>query len=183
MKEIPFRTYSGRKLDLKNPNIERIEVVDIAHHLSRICRYTGAVPKHYSVAQHCIHVSKWLEDQGYNKELQLKGLLHDAAEYCLGDLHGPLKKYLAPENLYADLERAWEIAIGDKFEVKLYPMHETVHIADQVLLKREKLDLLRETTVWPSLIDIPDWNVEIHPQTSEWAREKYLERLFQLWRM
>jgi len=69
-----------------------IRIVDIAHHLSNLCRYTGACPKHYSVAHHSILVSMQLEEEGAPRPLQLAGLLHDAGEYVFNDIASPVKK-------------------------------------------------------------------------------------------
>ena len=52
-----IRTYSGTKLCVSQPRPEQIHIEDIAHHLSLLCRFTGAVNKFYSVAEHCVRVS------------------------------------------------------------------------------------------------------------------------------
>jgi hypothetical protein len=48
-----IRTFSGIKFPILEPQKECLSIVDIAHHLSNICRFTGATKFHYSVAQHC----------------------------------------------------------------------------------------------------------------------------------
>lgn len=69
-----------------------IRIGDIAHHLSNLCRYTGACPKHYSVAQHSVLVSMRLQELGCSREFQLAGLLHDAGEYVFNDIASPVKR-------------------------------------------------------------------------------------------
>lgn len=59
-----------------------VDITDIAHHLACINRFCGALPTPVNVAQHSVYVS-WLV-AGTGDELQ--GLLHDAAEYVLGDM-------------------------------------------------------------------------------------------------
>lgn len=86
-----IRTYSGLYVNPLKMRARDIRIADIAHHLSLICRYTGACPKHYSVAQHSLLVSYHLRDEGASYELQLAGLLHDAAEYVLNDIASPVK--------------------------------------------------------------------------------------------
>lgn len=50
-------TFSGRKLNLSDPEPDQIAVEDIASALSKICRF-GAQARHfYSVAQHAMLVS------------------------------------------------------------------------------------------------------------------------------
>lgn len=78
---------SGRYVNPLDLKPEDVDIRDIAHHLSNICRYTGACPNHYSVAQHSVLVSDALPP-----ELKLAGLLHDAAEYVFNDIASPVKR-------------------------------------------------------------------------------------------
>ena len=91
-------TWSGK---LVNPLCLRqtdIEIRDIAWPLARICRYGGQATKHYSVAEHCVHVSKIVERharlRGYGPDSRIMaqwGLIHDAPEAYLGDVVRPIK--------------------------------------------------------------------------------------------
>jgi hypothetical protein len=181
-KVIPFRTFSGHTIDLFNPDPNRIDVFDMAHGLARICRYTGSMKHHYSVAQHCVLVSKYLQETKEMNEIQLEGLLHDAAEYLTGDLHGPTKNYINKRvRVWNKIEVKCELAVGERFDVSLYPMGSAVKMADKVLLKREKLDLLRDTREWNILEGVPLWNYTITPWPYKKARDKFLERFFDLW--
>lgn len=83
---------SGRHVDPLNLRESDLDIHDIAHNLSLLCRYTGAFPFHYSVGQHSIMVSELMRDAGRSKEAQLAGLLHDSAEYVFGDVNYHLKK-------------------------------------------------------------------------------------------
>lgn len=83
---------SGRQVDPLNLCPADLDIRDIAHNLSLLCRYTGAYPFHYSVAQHSILVADMIAVNGYNEKVQLAGLLHDAAEYVFGDVNYHLKK-------------------------------------------------------------------------------------------
>ena len=82
------RTYTGKYVNPLDLNFDDICIEDIAHHLSNICRFTGAGP-FYSVAQHSVQVS-WL-CRG-SREFALAGLLHDAAEAYLNDMASPVKR-------------------------------------------------------------------------------------------
>lgn len=104
-------SYLGRKIYLRNPDIDRIDIIDIAHALSLICRYNGRTKKFYSVAEHCIHCACLTSN-----EFKLEALMHDAAEAYLGDVTRPLKMLL-PD--YKKLEKKWEKAIRERFN--LYP--------------------------------------------------------------
>ena len=89
---------SGRRLDLLDPSPLDIEVEDIAHGLARVARWNGqTVGEHaFSVAQHsvvveeiCAHIQPGLEPKW-----RLAALLHDAAEYVIGDMISPFKAAL-----------------------------------------------------------------------------------------
>ena len=86
-----LETVSGRKINVTDPNPDTIEITDIAWALSRMPRFSGhSIPYiPYSVAQHCIQVSKELAPHG--PKIQLYGLLHDAAEAYMNDLPSPIK--------------------------------------------------------------------------------------------
>lgn len=82
-------TTSGLPFWLADPKTSDIRIEDIAEHLSRICRFGGALRTdivHYSVAQHCCLVSDHCPE-GF----ELEGLLHDAAEAYTGDMIKPIK--------------------------------------------------------------------------------------------
>lgn len=89
-----IETYTGRAFWPLAPKPEHISIIDIAHHLSNQCRYSGAVRYFYSVAQHCcllaVHVGK-----GGGSALEcLQVLMHDAPEAYLVDVPRPVKQYM-----------------------------------------------------------------------------------------
>ena len=89
------RMLSGRRLDLLNPSPLDIEIEDIAHGLARVARWNGQTGgEHaFSVAQHCLlveHLVAALRPKA-PRTLRLAALLHDAAEYVIGDLISPFK--------------------------------------------------------------------------------------------
>lgn len=84
-----IRTFTGRYVKPLKLRARDICIEDVAHHLSNICRYTGACPSFYSVAQHCVHVSELCESFG--PALALAGLLHDGSEAYFNDLASPVK--------------------------------------------------------------------------------------------
>ncbi len=53
-------TYTGRFYAI-DPRSDEVNLLDIAHGLSQICRYTGQFKHFYSVAQHCLNVYKDLK--------------------------------------------------------------------------------------------------------------------------
>jgi hypothetical protein len=83
---------SGKHVDPLNLRPMDLDIRDIAHNLSLLCRYTGAYPFHYSVGQHSLLVADLMAKDGHPPNTVLAGLLHDAAEYVYGDVNYHLKK-------------------------------------------------------------------------------------------
>lgn len=110
-----FRTYSGVMMDLRDPDPSKVRVADLAHHLAYIGRFGGAAHRFYSVASHCVYVSRRLAEEGHPPDVQLAGLLHDASEAYLGDVVSGLKRML-PE--YRALEARWERMLEQLFGVQ-----------------------------------------------------------------
>jgi uncharacterized protein len=84
-----LQTFTGRKVFPLDLQPEDIAIEDVAHHLARIGRFSGATKgEHaYSVAQHSMLVSLYCDPAD-----ALAGLLHDASEAYLLDLPRPLKR-------------------------------------------------------------------------------------------
>jgi 5'-deoxynucleotidase YfbR-like HD superfamily hydrolase len=103
-----FNAGSGVKIDLVNPDIGTIQILDIANALSLICRFGGHLSRFYSVAQHSVLVAALAP-----KELKKEALLHDAPEAYVGDVIKPLKHLIGEP--YAAIERRFEKLINRKF--------------------------------------------------------------------
>lgn len=128
-----IQTASGRSFDLAQPRAQDVTIEDVAHALSLICRFGGHMPKHYSVAQHCVVVSHLVP-----RENALAGLLHDASEAYVGDVVRPLKRMLPG---YRDIEdRVWN-AIASRFGIDP-TLPASVKEADRIAMFWERRDLL-----------------------------------------
>src|ERR1700744_2702759 len=92
------RMLSGRRLDLLDPSPLDIEIEDIAHGLARVARWNGqTIGEHaFSVAQHSVVVEEISAhiQPGLDPKWRLAALLHDAAEYVIGDMISPFKAAL-----------------------------------------------------------------------------------------
>lgn len=77
------------------PRPEDVRLEDIAHHLAMICRYGGACPVFYSVAEHAVRVARLVESLNpRNPEGALLALHHDSAEAYIHDIRRPIKSSL-----------------------------------------------------------------------------------------
>lgn len=107
-------TVTGKHFYPLNPNPDDIDMKDIAHALSLICRANGHFKYFYSVAQHCIVCANEAIARGYSWEVILGSLLHDASEAYLCDVTRPVKKHI-PQYLQAEeklQDVIWERFIG-----------------------------------------------------------------------
>lgn len=104
-----MHTYTGIKFYPSNPRLEDINIIDIAHGLSNMCRFSGQCFEFYSVAEHCLHIS-------YNCKYPLWGLLHDAPEAYVVDVPSPIKAHL-PE--YKKIENNIMKVICTKYNLSL----------------------------------------------------------------
>jgi len=108
---------SGRRLDLLDPSPVDIEIEDIAHGLARVARWNGqTLGEHaFSVAQHSVVVEDIAAHMrpGLAPRWRLAALLHDAAEYVIGDMISPFKTALGLD--YRTFEERLEGAIHIRF--------------------------------------------------------------------
>jgi uncharacterized protein len=124
-------TYTGRQVKPLAITGDMIDILDIAHALSRINRFNGHLSGTMSVAEHSVNVSRLCVDSS----MKLTGLLHDAPETYLGDIIRPLKM-LPHMSFYKEAEaRIWTV-MAAKFG--LYdPMPRAVKVADNTVLEME----------------------------------------------
>jgi 5'-deoxynucleotidase YfbR-like HD superfamily hydrolase len=113
------RMLSGRRLDLLDPSPGDIAIEDIAHGLARVARWNGqTIGVHaFSVAQHVLIVEDIAHALNPRWPLQwrLAALLHDAAEYVVGDLISPFKTAIGLD--YKAFEMRLLDAIYSRFDV------------------------------------------------------------------
>jgi 5'-deoxynucleotidase YfbR-like HD superfamily hydrolase len=111
------RMLSGRRLDLLDPSPLDIEIEDIAHGLARVARWNGQTSgaHAFSVAQHCVLVERIVTELRPRaaRSLRLAALLHDAAEYVIGDLISPFKAAVGLD--YKSFEKRLSGAIHLRF--------------------------------------------------------------------
>ena len=113
------RMLSGRRLDLLSPDPKDIDIEDIAHGLARVARWNGQTHgEHaFSVAQHSVIVEMICAETHphWSSEWRLAALLHDAAEYVVGDLISPFKATIGDS--YKTIETRLMLAIHQRFDI------------------------------------------------------------------
>lgn len=138
-----IQTYTGIQFWPLDPRPEEIDIRDIAHALSLLCRFNGHCRRFYSVAEHSVHVSSIV-----TPEFGLWGLLHDAAEAYLSDIPQPVKQHLTH---FHQAESQMLLVIAEKFGLPAN-MPSDVDLADRIMLSTEKLVLMgQEPAPWYGL--------------------------------
>jgi hypothetical protein len=154
--------YSGKRFDLFNVEEDKIDIIDISHSLSLICRFGGHIRKHYSVAQHSLMVEYMVmliqsdntilkAEEDYRERLH--ALLHDASEGYMGDIPRPLK-YTESMQLFRETDNKLQMAINRRFGLPETEKTENIAIADEVALAVEGENLLLSRPSWTTAIRI-----------------------------
>lgn len=127
-----YVTFTGEKVTPENLGSLKINLIDIAHHLTNIQRFGGALPfdKSYTVAEHCVLLADYALDL-YGPSAARLALLHDATEAYLGDVVSSLKASL-PD--YQKLECQLESLIYEKYSIDMQYAKEVKQIDTRILL-------------------------------------------------
>jgi hypothetical protein len=157
-------TATGATVDLEWMSHSSISLLDIAHHLAQINRFTGACSRPYSVAEHSLLVVEIMErDLAIRSpHALLAGLLHDAHEAYTQDLSTPMKRVLGPG--WAITEERIARAVRERFCVSTARAgaRGDIHRADLIALATERAQLLPPGG--------PEWaSLEGHPPAT-WVR-------------
>jgi hypothetical protein len=183
-----MQTFTGRRVYVSAPRAADVSVEDIAHHLSMVCRFGGAVTTFYSVAEHAVRVSRLVEEIKGTPQDIFWGLNHDDSEAYLGDIVWPLKQAIEMAG-YKKLKRLWMLAICEALEMAPEQPAIVKH-ADLVMLATEKRDLIRGTSktvgreAERAKADLEGWHCDtitpheerIQPWTPRDAEHAFLER-------
>jgi len=132
---------SGARFNYNKPEESDVTVEDIASALSNVCRFSGHLPRFYSVAQHLVNTSRIVSD-----DQAFTALMHDTAEAFTNDLPTPLKWALP---IFKELEVSIESAMGKRFGFQ-YPYPKEVKDADTIMLILEKFHVKGDNSVWPN---------------------------------
>lgn len=177
----PFiETFTGRTFCPLAPSFPDICIEDVAHALSNQCRFSGHTRHFYSVAEHSVRVSRWIEARGYDHTDQLWGLLHDASEAYLVDLPTPLKADRRLGDSYRKAERRLMLAVCKRFSL---PSREPqiVREADGEMLATEVQALMHgNRRYWKKLEHEAITGYRLVPWSPAVAESEFLKRYGEL---
>lgn len=173
------QTYTGREFNLLNPTTGMVSIIDIAHSLANIGRFNGRTRQFYSVAQHCVQLAYYAQNECNASILDcLQVLMHDAAEAYVGDMCRPLKKhmheYRKMEHAITEVIRGW-LDLSDK-TIPAY-----LDEIDSRIATDEKLWLTGDIEgPHSSEYDLKPLGIEIYPWEPLKAEKLFLH-LYQIW--
>lgn len=151
-------TYTKKMFDPLHPDVALIDIRDIAHALSMLCRANGHFKTFYSVGQHSINCAKEAKARGLSVRIQLACLLHDASEAYLSDVTRPVKQELPK---YKEIEAPLQEAIWNKWLEAPLSEEETkqVFAIDDAILADEFLNLMDTSLVaqTPEVFSSPEF--------------------------
>jgi 5'-deoxynucleotidase YfbR-like HD superfamily hydrolase len=196
--------YTGKRFDLFNIDPNAIDIMDIAHPLSLICRFGGHIKRHYSVAQHCLMVEHIVREIHSETEIEngildtefkdrelLHALLHDASEAYMCDIPRPLK-YTNEMTMFRDVDNKIQMAINKKFGLPEEEKTPNIALADEIALSVEGCNYLLGKPSWADkirtknrttmyLYEVADYfRVTVEDKTNLEIKNMFLERFYNL---
>jgi hypothetical protein len=171
-----LQTYKNNKFYPLDPRVEEVDIEDIAHSLSLMCRWAGHVRDFYSVAQHAV-----LGSYQVPPEYAFEFLNHDDSEaYCV-DIPRPLKYAKGMEGyliIEESVDATIRLALGLPIE-----MAPAVKEADNRMLLTEQRDLRNDPKLLKEMSDrlgLQPYDFRISPWPPVMAEQNFLMRFRQL---
>src|SRR5574343_1397519 len=164
-------TYTGGRWYPLDPRVEDVNIEDIAHSLSMLCRYNGHSKYFYSVAEHC-----WLLSYAVPDPFKLEALIHDGSEAYTSDIPRPFK-YSESMSAFRDVEDANPRAVYEYAGLS-YPESPIVKEFDRRIVRNEGEILLPHSDWYNVLERIPDTDIFCFPPSE--IEVLYLNRYYEL---
>jgi len=172
MTEPWITTYSGKQFYPAICSPDDISIKDIAHSLSNTCRYSGHCEPFYSVAEHCVRLSRLAPEH-----LKIYALLHDAPEALTG--FGDVCSMMKHEAFYTlnALEDIILHKIYVKFDIPFISNSDKLELKkiEDFLVAAEVRDLMPEECMRFMSLQEPRQTTRIIPWPSKYSEMIYIE--------
>ena len=148
-------THTGVRFTPLNPDIYQINIDDIAHSLSMICRGNGHLETFYSVAQHGLNLAKEAKARRSTRRIQMACLLRYGSQAYLPDIVTAVKSRLPA---YKDLEEDIQQLIYMRFlnsELSDEEKFFLREIVDEMLVWEAKKLMKKEGGPLPMMMSAP----------------------------
>lgn len=149
LSKVFMHTSNGKPYYPFAPKAADVDINVIAHHLATRARWAGATQHRafrerifYSVAEHSVYVSEYLQYELNRPDLALAGLLHDGSEAYNGDLIRPLKYSPAFREPFKKVEALNEAAVEERFGLTVQMKDPAIKIADEAVCHAEWLQII-----------------------------------------
>ena len=161
-----INTHSRRQVNVADPRPETIDIEDIAHALTFLCRGGGHTEFFFPVARHCVYCAREAAARGLSREVVLACLLHDASEAYMVDMPSPIKDGLFPE--YRAYENRLLDCIYNKFIGRSLTEEELALVdeIDHTLLKYDLKYLLNLD------VELPKVHIELKYEFEPFGKSK-----------
>lgn len=137
-------TYKKIEFYPLEPKVEDIDIEDIAHALSLLCRANGHFKHFYSVGLHSINCAKEAMARGYSERVMLGCLLHDGSEAYLADITRPVKKHLSKyleieDNLQGKIFEKWIPNLTEDEKKQIFEIDDAILYYEFITLFGERI--------------------------------------------
>lgn len=164
-----IQTDNLNTIDLVDPTQEDLSLEPLAKAIAHLNRFTGHAGV-YTVAQHCVYMTRILRNEGHDEEVQRGALVHDLHEAITGDVSSPVKRVLG--EAWSEFERVHMQNIERQFDVRFIDV-KPIHEADMRICVTEANQLLGGT-VGPGWPDVDPYQIDITPWSPGRAFDEYL---------
>lgn len=165
-----IQTYTGGQFWPMDPSAEDVNIVDIAHALSMLCRFGGHCRRFYSVAEHSLLLSRAVAPEN-----ALWALLHDATEAYLCDVPRPTKPFLIG---YRQAEERIMAVIAERFGLSGEMPAEVKEADGRILADEAAQNMAPPPQAWnPTGSPL---NVQLLFESPEDAKRGFLHRFTEL---
>lgn len=177
-----IQTHGGHTFDPKSRVISQIDIFDVSHALSNLCRFAGHCRSFYSVAEHSVLVANIIEKFWPDDHAAIRaGFFHDATEAYVVDLPTPIKVLLPDytdieDKIATDIESEFQVEFGSEIATK-------VKFADMVALATEARYLFDDVSHWESIksfTPVPELLAKGFPLPPEEAKKYFMRKYIAL---
>jgi hypothetical protein len=167
-------TFTGRRFWPSAPKVDDITIIDIAHHLSNICRYNGSTIAHYSVAQHSCILCDYVQKARSGTPLDcLQILMHDAPEAWIGDMARPIKQH-APD--YRKMDHDVTVVVRSWMGWDGLPIPDWQDELDTRIIADERAQVVFDQENDWLMDGVEPLDVDIEPWTARLSEQQFLAR-------
>lgn len=146
-------TATGRQFSFERPTVEMVDLRDVVHATSMVCRFVGHSSRFLSVAEHMVRCCLLAEVDYGPGSLEAKcALLHDAPEAYVADVPATLK-HLLPDYLAVEARVTDAVIDALGLPPRWDPVWKRAKVFDEVALHLEAAEVMHPRPSWVQPVD------------------------------